>query len=168
MLLQAVNEAVSAQSVVAARTMAQAAAAPAEPTITILSAATGTVLRSLAAANALLDFGSVAYFKGTLVPGASVSKSSTAFVISTRFSLQVACPGSSPLSTVNLTVSSLDAASAYAIAIDGITLGNMPRTLAPSMACGSGGEHHVDLSIPMSVPAGSIASNVAFMATINK
>jgi hypothetical protein len=36
------------------------------------------------------------------------------------------------------------------------------------MPCGSGGEHRLDVEVPVSTPAGSIGSNVAFAATLQK
>ena len=45
-------------------------AIPAPPTITILPAATGVLLRSQGAGNASLNLGRVAYFGGTSTPGA--------------------------------------------------------------------------------------------------
>jgi hypothetical protein len=65
-------------------------------------------------------------------------------------------------------MSRLDAASSYGIAIDGTTLGTAARTLAQSMPCGSLGEHGLDVEVPVSAPAGSIESNVAFAATLQR
>jgi hypothetical protein len=40
--------------------------------------------------------------------------------------------------------------------------------LVQSMPCGSGGEHRLDVEVPISTPAGSIGSTVVFGATLNR
>lgn len=144
------------------------AAAPAAPAITILTAAAGALLRSQAASNASLDLGRVSYFERLSAPGASSHKNTGSFVISTRFALKVDCPGSSSSSKVNVTVSRLDAAASHGITIDGTTVGSVAQTLVQFMACGSAGEHRLDVEVPVSTPAGSIGSTVAFVATLNR
>jgi hypothetical protein len=52
------------------------------------------------------------------------------------------------------------------MAIDGIKLGTAIQTLEQSMPCGSVGDHRLDVEVPTSTPAGSIASTVAFKATL--
>src|SRR5271154_6512304 len=64
----------------------------ASPVVTILTAATGAMVRSQGAGNAALDLGSVSYFRGTSAPGESSQKRPGAFVITTRFALKVDCP----------------------------------------------------------------------------
>jgi hypothetical protein len=150
------------------RTSAPMVAAPAAPMITILAAATGPLVRSLGAGNASLDLGRVSYFQGTSAPGQSVQKSSGSFVIYTRFGLRVDCPGSSSSSRVTVTMSRLDADRSDAISIDGTTLGSAAQTLVQSIPCGSGGEHRLDVNVPISTPGGSIGSTVAFAATLNR
>ena len=143
-------------------------ATPAAPSITILPAAAGALIRSLGAGNASLDLGSVSYFKGTSASGETSQKNSKSFVISTRFSLKVDCPGNSSSSQVTVTMSRLDAAASHAISIDGMALGSAPQSLAQSMPCGSGGEHRLDVEVPVTTPAGSIGSTVAFVATLKR
>jgi hypothetical protein len=106
--------------------------------------------------------------KGTAAPGESSQKTAGAFVITTRFMLRVDCPGSSSSSQVTVTVSRLDASASHTIAIDGTSLGSAPQTLEQSMTCGSSGEHRLDVQVPVSTPAGSIGSNVAFVAALKK
>jgi hypothetical protein len=136
--------------------------------ITILAAATGALVRTQAAGNASLDLGRVSYFKGTSAPGQSRQKNFRSFVISTRFALKVDCPGSPASSQVNVTMSRLDAAASHAIAIDGTSVGPAAQTLVQSMPCGSGGEHRLDVEVPVTTPAGSIGSTVAFVATLKR
>ena len=150
------------------RSVSPVVAAPGTPAITILAAATGALLRSQAAGNASLDLGRVSYFTGTMSPGASSRNNSRSFVISTRFALKVDCPGNLASSKVNVRVSRLDAATSHAITIDGTTLGSAAQTLVQSMPCGSAGEHRLDVEVPVSTPAGSIGSTVAFVATLNR
>jgi hypothetical protein len=140
----------------------------AAPTITILSAPNGAMLRSEGPGKAALDLGKVSYFKGTSAPGENSKKTSGSLVISTRFELKVDCPGSTPSSRVNVTMSRTDAATTHAMAIDGIKLGTAPQPLAESMPCGSSGEHRLEVEVPVSTPAGPIGSNVAFEATLRK
>jgi hypothetical protein len=165
MLLLLANRAAFGQP---ARTITPVTPAAAAPIITILAAATGALVRTQAAGNASLDLGRVSYFKGTSAPGESRQKNSRSFVISTRFALKVDCPGSSASSQVNVTVSRLDAAASYAIAIDGTTVGSAAQTLAQSMPCGSGGEHRLDVEVPVSTPAGPIGSTIAFVAALKR
>jgi hypothetical protein len=148
------------------RAISPAAAAPGAPRITILPAATGALVRDQGAGNASLDLGLVSYFKGASAPGESSRKTSRSLVISTRFALKVDCPGTPWPSRVNVSMARMDAASSHAIAIDGTTLGSVAQTLVQSMACGSTGEHRLDVEVPVSTPAGSIGSTVAFMATL--
>jgi hypothetical protein len=150
------------------RTITPLVAAPAAPVITILTAATGTLVRSLGAGNASLELGRISYFQRTSAPGQSVRKSSESFVISTRFVLRVDCPGSSLSSRVTVTMLRLDADPSHAISIDGTALGSVTQILVQSMPCGSGGEHRLDVDVPISTPAGSIGSTVAFAATLNR
>jgi hypothetical protein len=150
------------------RTTTPVVAAPSAPTITILAAATGALVRSQAAGSASLDLGRVSYFNGTSAPGESSRKNSKSFVISTRFALRVDCPGSSASSKVNVTVSRLDAAASHAITIDGTMVGSAGQPLVQSMACGSGGEHRLEVEVPVSTPAGSIGSTVVFVATLSR
>jgi hypothetical protein len=163
-----VNLAAFGQSAGPPRTIPPGLAVLTAPTITILGAATGALLRSQAAGNASLDLGRVSYFKGTWAPGQSSQKNPHSFVTSTRFALRVDCPGSPASSKVNLTMARLDAAASHAIAIDGTTLGSTARTLMQAMPCGSGGEHRMDVEVPVSTPAGSIGSTIAFVATLQK
>lgn len=158
-----VNRAMFGQAAPGPRNMTQVIAAP---TITILPAAVGAMLRSQAANSASLDLGRVSYFRGTSIPGGSSQKKSGSFVTSTRFGLRVDCPGSSPSSIVNVTMSRLDAAPSHAISIDGTTVRPVAQTLVHSMPCGSAGEHRLDVEVPVSTPAGSIGSIVAFEATL--
>jgi hypothetical protein len=150
------------------RTPTPVVATPAAPAITILAAQTGALLRSQTASNASLDLGHVSYFKGSSNPGETSQKRTKSFVISTRFALRVDCPGSSAASKVDVTMSRLDAASSHAITIDGAALGTSAQTLVQSMPCGSSGEHRLDVEVPVSTPAGSIGSTVAFLATLKK
>lgn len=150
------------------KTSTPVAAPPMAPTITILGAATGALVRSQGASNASLDLGRVSYFKGASAPGESSQKNPKSFVISTRFALKVDCPGGSASAKVNVTMSRLDAASSHAITIDGTTVRSSAQTLVQSMPCGSGGEHRLDVEVPVSTPAGSIGSTVAFVVTLNK
>jgi hypothetical protein len=168
MLLLVANRAAFGQPAGGPRTITPIVAAPSAPMITILAAATGALVRSQAAGNASLDLGRVSYFKATSAPGESSRKNYGSFVISTRFALKVDCPGSSSSSQVNVTMSRLDAAASHAITIDGSTLGSAPQTLVQSMPCGSGGEHRLEVEVPVSTPAGSIGSTVAFVATLKK
>jgi len=142
--------------------------AAATPTITILPAPTGAMLRSEGPGNAALDLGKVSYFKGASAPGESSKKTSGSLVITTRFELKVDCPGSTLSSRVNVTMSRTDASETHAMAIDGIKLGTAPQPLAESVPCGSSGEHRLDVEVPVSTPAGPIGSNVAFEATLRK
>jgi hypothetical protein len=141
---------------------------PAVPAITISAAATGPSLRSYGANNASIDLGRVTYFGGTSASGETRAKNAGSMVISTRFALRVDCPGSSSSSRVSLTMSRIGAASSAIVSIDGNTLGFAPETLVPAMPCGSAGEHRLDVEIPISTPAGSIGSSVAFRATIER
>ena len=141
---------------------------PLAPTITLLAAATGALVRSQGAGNAAVDLGRISYFKGASAPGETSKKNPKSFVISTRFALRVDCPGSSALSQVSVTMSRLDAAPSHVISVDGTTVGSAPQTLMPSMTCGSFGEHRLDVEVPVSTPAGSIGSTVAFVATLKK
>ena len=141
---------------------------PAAPTITILAAATGGLVRNQSAGNASLDLGRVSYFKGSSAPGESSRKNSRSLVISTRFALRVDCPGSSASSRVNVTISRLDAAPSLVLTIDGTTVGSAAQTLVQFMSCGSGGEHRLDVEVPVSTLAGSIGSTVAFVATLKR
>jgi hypothetical protein len=152
----------------APRTISPAVTAPAAPTITILSAPTGAMLRSEGPGNAALDLGKVSYYRGASGPGESSKRTSGSLVITTRFELKVDCPGSTPSSRVNVTMSRTDAAATHALTIDGIKLGTEPQPLAESMPCGSSGEHRLDVEVPVSTPAGPIGSNVAFEATLRK
>jgi hypothetical protein len=156
------------QPAAAPRTITSMVAVPVAPTITILGAATGALLRSQGTSSASVDLGNVSYFKGSVAPGESNQKNARSFVISTRFALKVDCPGSSLASKVNVTISRLDAAASHAITIDGTTLRSVAQTLVQSMPCGSSGEHRLDVEVPVSTPAGSIGSTVAFVAALNK
>jgi hypothetical protein len=152
----------------ARRTSAPAATASSLPTITILPAPSGAMLRSEGPGNAALDLGRVSYFRGASAPGESSRRTSGSLVISTRFALKVDCPGSTPSSRVDVTMSRTDAAETHEMAIDGIKLGTAPQPLAESMPCGSSGEHRLEVEVPVSTPAGPIGSNVAFEATLRK
>jgi hypothetical protein len=167
-LVLLVNQAVWGQPAVAPRALTAVVAAPAAPTITILTAANGAMLRSQGASNAALELGRVSYFRGTSAPGQSSRKSSRSLMISTRFALKVDCPGSPASSKVSLSMSRLDAAATHAISVDGALVGSVPQTLVQVMPCGSAGEHRLDVEIPVSTPAGSIGTAVTFVATINR
>jgi hypothetical protein len=67
-----------------------------------------------------------------------------------------------------VTMTRLVAAASHAITIDGTTVGSAAQTLVQSMPCGSGGEHRLDVEVPVATPAGSIGSTVAFAATLNR
>jgi len=141
-------------------------AAPGAPVITILAAATGALVRNQGAGNASLDLGRVSYFEGASAPGETSRKNPGSFVVSTRFALKVDCPGSLPSSRVDVTMSRLDAAASHAIAIDGTPVASAAQPLAQSMACGSSAEHVLAVEVPVSTPAGSIGSTVAFVAEL--
>jgi hypothetical protein len=168
MLVLLANRAAFGQSAVARRTTALVVAAPAAPTITIMTAQTGAMVRSQGLSTASLDLGLASYFKGTSAQGETSQKTPGAFVISTKFALRIDCPGSSGSSQVDVTVSRLDATPSHAVTIDGIKLGFAPQPLLQSMLCGSGGEHRLAVEVPVSTPAGSIGSTVAFLATLKR
>jgi len=165
MLALLINRAAFGQSAGAPRSSTPVVA-PAAPTITILPAATGALLRSQGPNRASLDLGRVSYFRGTSAPGESSRKTSRSFVVSTRFELRVDCPGSAPFSKVSVTISRLEAAPSHAITIDGTPVRSEAQTLLQSMPCGSAGEHRLDVEVPVSTPEGSIGSTVAFEATL--
>ncbi|MGD0359888.1 MAG: hypothetical protein ABSC93_03410 [Bryobacteraceae bacterium] len=142
-------------------------AAPA-PTVTILAAATGTLVRSQGGAFASIDLGRVSYFGNNSAPGDTSHTRSRSFVVSTRFALKVDCPGNSPFGRVNITMSRLDEAPSHAISIDGTALVFAAQTMAQSISCGSSGEHRLDVEIPVSTPSGPIGSTVAFVATLRR
>jgi hypothetical protein len=167
-LMLLANRAAFGQLVGAPHNNTPGVAVPVGPIITILTAATGVLVRSQAASYATADLGRVSYFRGTSAPGQSSQKNSRALVISTRFALRVDCPGSSASSKVNVTMSRLDAADSHAITIDGTTVGSAAQTLTQSMPCGSGSEHRLNVEVPVSTPAGSMGSMVAFVATFNR
>jgi hypothetical protein len=62
----------------------------------------------------------------------------------------------------------LDADDSQIISVDGTTVGSVARTLVESMPCGSGGEHRLDVEVPVSTPAGSMGTTIAFVAAINR
>jgi hypothetical protein len=152
----------------APRAVPRVAATLAAPTVTILSASTGAMVRSQGAGNAALDLGRVSYFRGVSAPGERSQKTSGSFVVSTRFALRVDCPGSPSSSQVNVSMSWTDAGESYAMTIDGMILGPTARPLAQSIPCGSTTEHRLDVEVPVSTPAGPIGSTVAFEATLRK
>jgi len=141
---------------------------PAAPTITILPAANGALLRNQGGSQASLDLGRVSYFGGTSAPGQSSQKHSQSFVTSTRFALRVDCPGNSAGSKVNVTMSRLDSADKHVMRIDGTPVRSTEQILVQSMPCGSQGEHRLDMEVLVSAPPGPISSNVAFLATLNR
>jgi hypothetical protein len=150
------------------RRISSAASQAAPPSITILSAPTGALVRSEGAGSAALDLGTVSYFRGASVPGESSRRSSGSLVISTRFALRIDCPGSLPSSQVNVTMSRTDGAATHEMAIDGIKLGTAAQPLAESMACGSSSEHRLEVAVPVSTPQGTIGSTVAFEAALRR
>ncbi len=164
MLAILANRATFGQPVVS-RSIRPVVATPAAPMITILTATTGAMVRSVGR-SASVDLGRVSYFGGTAVPGVSSHKNPGSFVISTKFALKVDCPGRPALSEVKVTIARLDADVSNVITVDGTTVGIMPQILAQSMPCGSGGEHRLDVEVLVSTPAGSIGSTIAFTATI--
>jgi hypothetical protein len=159
---------ISGWMLAASTVFGQGITTPAAPTITVLSAPTGGLVRSEGPGNASLDLGKVSYYRGASTPGESSKKTSTSLVISTRFALKVDCPRSALSSRVNVTMLRTDAAATHAMAIDGIKLGTAPRPLTESMSCGSSSEHRLDVEVPVTTPAGPIESNVAFEATLRK
>ena len=161
-------QAATGQSITLPRQMTPVLGAPPVPAITIFAAATGALLRSDGASNASIDLGRIIYFGGTSASGETSGKNARSMVITTRFALRVDCPGSSSSSRINLTVSRLDAASSHSISIDGKDIGFAPQTLVPFMPCGLAGEHRLDVEIPISTPAGSMGSSVAFAATLQR
>jgi hypothetical protein len=163
-----VNQATFGQRVGAPRSLTTVVTGPSAPTVTILAAATGAMIRSHGVSNASLDLGRVSYFKESLAPGLSSHKRSKSLVISTRFAIKVDCPGSSLSSKVDVTMSRLDVDASYSIDIDGTTLGLAAQPLAQSMPCGSAAEHRLEFEVPISTPAGPIGSIVAFVAALRK
>jgi len=168
MLALLANPGAFGQPVAAPGILTPQVANPAAPTVIILAAATGALLRNQGASNASLDLGRVSYFRGTSAPGQSSQKHSGALIISTRFGLKVDCPGTAASSKVNVTMSRLDYADSHAIRIDGTPVRSSEQTLMQSMPCGSSSEHRLDVEVPVSTPAGPISSNVAFVATLNR
>jgi hypothetical protein len=142
------------------------AAAIGAPTITVVTTVNGALILNQGPGNASLNLGGVSYFRGTSASGETSQRTSKSFVITTRFALRVDCPGSPASALVNVAVSRMDASPLYAMAIDGIKLGTAIQTLEQSMPCGSVGDHRLDVEVPTSTPAGSIASTVAFKATL--
>lgn len=149
-----------------ARAVAQvvaAAASSGQPTITVLSSASGAPLQSYAAGSAALSLGHAAYYGGRLSPGVAAQKNSSSMVLTTRFALRVDCPASSPSPSALVNVYLLDMDPSYVVSVDGRTLSSVP--LVVSQWCGSVTEHRVDVEIPKTRPAGPIGSTLAFSAT---
>jgi hypothetical protein len=126
------------------------------------------MLRRQGTNNASVDLGGVSYFRGTSAPGQSSTKSSQSLMISTRFGLQVDCPGSPPSSKVSLNISRADASATHIISVDGAVVGTATRTLLQNLPCGSLGEHRLDVEIPKSTPPGPIGTAITFVATITR
>ncbi len=168
MLALLANPGAFGQPAAAPRFFTSVVANPAAPTITILPAATGALLRNPGFSNASLDLGRVSYFRGTSAPGESSQRHSRSFVTSTRFVLRVDCPATSAVSKVNVTMSRMDSADTHLMRIDGTPVRSAEQVLVQSMPCGSQGEHRLDVEVPVSTPAGPISSNVAFLATLNR
>jgi hypothetical protein len=135
------------------------------PVISIVSSPSGVPVRTFGQGDSVLDLGAVSYFRGASIAGESTSKQPGAMVVSTRFTFRVDC---SPASLVDVTMTRLDADPSHGIAVDGITVSTAAQVFAQSLLCGTSGEHRLDLEVPISTPAGTMASTVAFVATLRK
>jgi hypothetical protein len=144
------------------------AAVVSAPTVTILTAPSGAMILNQGAGNASLNLGGISSYRGTSAPGESSKRTEHSFVITTRFALRVDCPGGPQPAQVTVTMSRMDGAASYDMSIDGTKLGTMAQILESSMACGSSGEHRLEVEVPNSTPAGAIGSTVAFAATLKK
>ncbi len=100
--------------------------------------------------------------------GESGSKEAGGLVVSTRFAFRIDCPGSPSGSSVDATMTRLDADPSHTIAVDGTTVSSAPQVFAQGMLCGTSGDHRLDVEVPISTPAGAIGSTVAFVATLRK
>lgn len=150
------------------RIIAPAVASPVTPVITILTAATGALVRRQGFGNASVDLGRISYFKGHSASGESSRELAKSFVISTRFVLKIECPGSAFPSSVNVTISRLDTDAAGVIAIDGTRVGPVAQILLQSMSCDSSTEHRLEVEVPVTTLAGSLGTSVEFVATLNR
>jgi hypothetical protein len=138
------------------------------PTVTILTAASGAMILNQGPGSASLNLGGVSCFRGTSAAGESSKRTEHSFVVATRFTLRVDCPGSPASAQVTVTMSRMDAAASHAMSIDGMKLGTMAQILEQSILCGSSAEHRLEVEVPNSTPAGAIGSTVAFAATLKK
>ena len=136
------------------------------PTVTILTAASGAMILNQGPGSASLNLGGISCYRGTPAQGESSKRTEHSFVVTTRFALRVDCPGNPASAQVAVTMSRMDAAASHDISIDGTKLGTMAQILESAMACGSVGEHRLELEVPNSTPAGAIGSTVAFTATL--
>ncbi len=138
------------------------------PTVTIVTAASGAIILNQGPGSASLNLGGVSCFRGTSAAGESSKRTANSFVITTRFSLRVDCPGNPASKQVTVAMSRMDAAASHDMSIDGMKLGTMARILEQSMSCGSSAEHSLEVEIPNWTLAGSIGSTIAFEATLKK
>lgn len=141
-----------------------AAANQAQPTVTVLPAATGAPLQTYSAGSAILSLGRAAYYGGASASGVSSRKGSSSMTLSTRFALQVDCGANSLSSMAEIAVSLTGLNPSYTLTMDGAKLSSAgsPTTVR----CGSRTEHMIEIEIPKDKPAGPIASTISFAAAL--
>ena len=135
----------------------------AQPTVTVMPAASGAFLQGSEAGRAILSLGRAAYYGGVSAPGVSARKGSSSMILSTRFALQVDCGANtlSPLAEIAVSLTGLDPS--YTVTMDGAKLSSAASPV--TLRCGSRTEHVLEVEIPKSRPAAPIASTISFAAT---
>lgn len=138
-----------------------AAASQGQPSISVLTTASGAPLQSIGAGSASLALGRTAYYSGQAAAGVTQQKTSGSMILVTRFALKVDCGAQSSLAEVSMSLLSPDPF--YTVSVDGIKLSAADSLTV--LRCGSMSEHRLEIEIPKTRPAGPIGSTVWFSAT---
>lgn len=131
------------------------------------SDAAGVALGNTGTAAASLNFGNVSMYMTTPPAGVALSRTTTAFTVSTPFDVFVGIGGTTSVS-YRLQASLQTAPGAYTFKVDGVTLATTAGTVAAADPnYGTNVQHTMYLTIPATAPAGVVSNTVNFTVTAN-
>ena len=152
-----------AQSTGAAPRLTAPAGVTNEPSLSIVTASSGVLVRNLGPNASSVDFGLISYPAGSEAPGANSRENRDSMVISTRFGLRVNCLASA-LSRADISVFLMES-SQFRVSIDGVAVSSEPQLLLVAQGCGSITVHKLEIEVPVYASEGSLLENIGFLLT---
>ena len=131
------------------------------PTVRIVAVPDGADVQAPGGGFSSLDLGHVSWARDSQPWGVSRRKDPSSFGLVTRIGLQVDCGTAGAGRTVSVRASLDRQDPHHGILLDGAAMGPSPMGMS-AMPCGSTAEHTLEITIPVTAPAGPLSVTLVF------